>query len=234
MILLIDADSLVFSSCYSPKNVEGTFFEDINDVTHKFDESLQKIVNELSEIYNVDKLFVFNDGKGNFRKLITKKYKANRINSSKPPLLNKIHNYVNKTYNSLCAVGMETDDLVSIYWKNLSDVWGRDQVMIVSIDKDYLQFPALVYRYHTKQLCDITEKDAIYNFYEQMIVGDVSDNINYFFGKGKKFAKKYYANCVTEYQYRKKLYLLFKEKYKSKAKEKYSECYNLLKLRTDL
>ena len=65
-----------------------------------------------------------------------------------------------------------------------------------------------------------------------MIVGDTADNVNYFRGKGVKFAKEYYKNCRTEYQYRKKLYKLFKDQYKSKAKEKYSECYNLLKLRT--
>ena len=55
-----------------------------------------------------------------------------------------------------------------------------------------------------------------------------------FLVRGKKFAEKYFKDCLTDYQYRKKLYLLFKERYKSKAKEKYSECYNLLKLRTEM
>ena len=61
---------------------------------------------------------------------------------------------------------------------------------------------------------------------------DGTDNVNYFRGKGVKFAKNYYKDCKTDYQYRRKLYELFKQEYKSKAKEKYSECYNLLKLRT--
>jgi 5'-3' exonuclease len=233
VILLVDADSLIFASCYSPKSVEGMFFDKIEDVIYKFDEVFQSIINDLTDQHNVTQVLVFNDGRANFRKLITKKYKANRINQTKPPLLQEIHKYVRDTYDSHCAVGMETDDLVAIYWNKLSEVWGRDQVMIVSIDKDYLQFPALVYRYHTKELCDLNTKDARYNFYEQMIVGDQADNVNYFFGKGKKFAEKYFKDCFTEYQYRKKLYLLFKERYKSKAKEKYSECYNLLKLRTE-
>ena len=233
MILLVDADSLVFSSCYAPRDKEELYFENIEDVIYKFDEILQSIINYLTDQYNVTQVLIFNDGRANFRKLITKKYKANRSKQERPPLLNDIHKYVRDTYDSHCAVGMETDDLVAIYWKNLSEVWGRDQVMIVSIDKDYLQFPALVYRYHTKTLCDLTEQQARYNFYEQMIVGDTSDNVNYFRGKGVKFAEKYYKDCLTDFQYRKKLYLLFKEKYKSKAKEKYSECYNLLKLRTE-
>lgn len=233
MVILVDADSLIFASCYSPRQDKGLFLEKIEDVIYKFDEVFQSIINNLSDRFNVTEVIVFNDGKGNFRKLITKKYKENRNNQIKPPLLKEIHNYVTETYNSHSAIGMETDDLVAIYWKRLTDVWGRDQVMIVSIDKDYLQFPALIYRYHTKELYNLTEEDALKNFYTQMIVGDQSDNVNYFFGKGEKFAKKYFKNCSTEYQYRKKLYLLFKEKYKSKAKEKYSECYNLLKLRTE-
>ena len=233
MILLVDADSLVFASCYKPRDEEGSFYKNLEDVIFKFDETFQKIVNDLADQYNVNEVIVFNDGVGNFRKLITKKYKANRKSQEKPPLLQEIHNHVKKTYNSLSAVGMETDDLVAIYWKNLSGVWGRDQVMIVSIDKDYLQFPALVYRYHTKEVVSVTEVGARHNFYVQCIVGDTSDNVNYFKGKGKKFAEHYYIDCETEYQYKRKLYELFKEKYKSKAKEKYSECYNLLKLRTE-
>ena len=66
-----------------------------------------------------------------------------------------------------------------------------------------------------------------------MIAGDTADNVNYFKGKGKKFAEKYYIDCFTEYQYMRKLFQLFKDKYKSKAREKYIECYSLLKLRTE-
>ena len=118
------------------------------------------------------------------------------------------------------------------HWKSLSDIYGRDKVIIVSIDKDYLQFPALIYKYNKKEVLDISEYDALKNFYTQMIVGDTADNVNYFRGRGIKFAEKYYKDCDTKYQFTKKLYTLFKEKYKSKAKEKYVECYNLLKLRT--
>ena len=106
--------------------------------------------------------------------------------------------------------------------------------MIVSIDKDYKQFPALIYNYHYKhkEVLDISEEEALYNFYEQMIIGDTADNVNYFKGKGKKYAEKYLADCNTKYQYTRKMLELFKEKYKGKARQKYAECYHLLKLRT--
>ena len=233
MILLIDADSLIFASCYCPREDEETFYQNLEDVIFKFDESFQKIVNDISEMYNVSKVITFNDSRGNFRKLITPKYKANRIGQQKPPLLSDIHHYVKQTYNSVSGCGVETDDMVARYWKELSDKFGRDNVMIVSIDKDYLQFPAKIYRYNRKEILDLSEFDALKNFYTQMIVGDTADNINYLKGLGIKAAEKQYKECDTPYQFTKKLYLLFKERYKSKAREKYIECYNLLKLRTE-
>ena len=146
-----------------------------------------------------------------------------------------MHQYVKETYNSIFGFGIETDDLVARYWYNISNDIGRNEVMIVSIDKDYKQFPCLMYNYHYKHrvVLDISEDEALYNFYEQMIVGDTADNVNYFKGKGKKFAENYYKDCTTKYQYTKKLYELFKEQYKGKARQRYTECYNLLKLRNE-
>jgi len=237
MILLVDADSLIWSSCYKKKDnpEDSPYFEDIEDATAKFDEVFMSIVNKLEDSYDIEKVLVFSGSLGNFRKLITPKYKANRTNTPKPILLQEMHDWVKENYNSLYGHGIETDDLVAKYWYNLSQEVGRDNVMIVSIDKDYKQFPCLMYNYHYKHqiVYDITEEEAMFNFYEQMIIGDTADNVNYFKGKGKKFAEKYLADCNTQYQYTKKMYQLFKDTYKGKAKQRYVECYNLLKLRTE-
>ena len=63
-----------------------------------------------------------------------------------------------------------------------------------------------MYNYHYKhqEVLDISEDEAMYNFYEQMIMGDTADNVNYFKGKGKRFAEKYYKDCQTKYQYTRK------------------------------
>ncbi len=232
MVLLVDADSLVFASCYS--GGEEKYFTEIEDAITKFDEQFMEIVNRLEEEFNIKDVITFNGCRGNFRKKINPTYKANRKKADLPPLLFEMHQYVKDHYNSVYGYGIETDDLVAKYWKNLSEEIGRDNVMIVSIDKDYKQFPALIYNYHYKHKCiyDITEDTALYNFYEQMIVGDSSDNVNYFYGKGRAFAKEYYKGCKSKFSYTKKLFKLFQENYKSKAREKYIQCYNLLKLRT--
>jgi len=236
MILLVDADSLIFASCYRKRETpdDELYYTNIEDSRAKFDEQFMSIVNHLEDKYPIDKVLTFSGSKGNFRKLITKKYKANRKKQELPPLLDEMHQFVKDHYDSIWGYGVETDDMVARYWKQISDDIGRDEVMIVSIDKDYKQFPCLMYNYHYKhkEILDITEEEAMYNFYEQMIVGDTADNVNYFKGKGKKYAEKHFKDCTTKYQYTRKLYELFKQEYKGKARQKYIECYHLLKLRT--
>ena len=237
MILLVDADSLIFAACYKKREHKDDerFYTDIEDSKAKFDEQFMSIVNKLEDMYNVERVITFSGSKGNFRKLITPVYKANRKNQELPPLLDEMHQFVKDEYNSVWGFGIETDDIVARYWKELSNEVGRNNVMIVSIDKDYKQFPALIYNYHYKhkEVLDISEEEALYNFYEQMIIGDTADNVNYFKGKGKKYAEKYLADCNTKYQYTRKMLELFQEKYKGKARQKYAECYHLLKLRTE-
>ena len=237
MILLVDADSLIFASCYKKRDKpeDDKYYRDIEDAQAKFDEQFMSIVNKLEDMYPIERVITFSGSKGNFRKLITPVYKANRKKQELPPLLHDMHQYVKETYNSIFGFGIETDDLVAKYWYNISNDIGRNEVMIVSIDKDYKQFPCLMYNYHYKHrvVLDISEDEALYNFYEQMIVGDSSDNVQFFKNKGAKFAEKYFKDCTTKYQYTKKLYELFKEKYKGKAKQRYTECYNLLKLRNE-
>ena len=236
MILLIDADSLIFASCYRKRETpdDDLYYKDIEDARNKFDQSYMKIINDLEDQMPIDKVLTFSGSKGNFRKLITPTYKANRKKQELPPLLNEMHQYVKDYYDSIYAYGVETDDVVARYWKNISDDIGRNEVMIVSIDKDYRQFPCLMYNYFysKKEILDISEDEAMYNFYEQMIIGDTADNVNMFRGRGRVFAKKYLKDCDTKYQYTKKMYELFKQKYKGKARQKYAECYHLLKLRT--
>mgnify|MGYP003647331836 FL=1 len=236
MILLIDADSLIFASCYKKREHKDDerFYTDIEDSKAKFDEQFMSIVNKLEDMYNVERVITFSGSKGNFRKLITPVYKANRKKQELPPLLDDMHQFVKDEYNSVWGFGIETDDIVARYWKELSNEAGRNNVMIVSIDKDYKQFPALIYNYHYKhkEVLDISEEEALYNFYEQMIIGDSADNVQYFSGRGKVFASKYLKDCNTKYQYTRKMLELFQEKYKGKARQKYAECYHLLKLRT--
>ena len=227
MIVLFDADSLVYSSCCNVETIE--------EAIGKFDEVFMSIANRLEDNYDVKEYIFFNNSRGNFRKVLDKNYKANRLNVELPPLLNEMHELVTVLYDSKKAYGMETDDIVAKYWYKLSNEFGRDNVLIISIDKDYKQLPALIYNYHYKHRCiyDISKTQALYNFYEQMIIGDGADNVNYCKGYGKVYASKIFNDCKTHYQFTKKTYELFRKIYKSKAKLKYIQCYNLLRLQLE-
>ena len=228
MVALFDADSLVWASSYGVE-------EDIDLAIEKYNDSFTNIIYDLNEIYDISEVITFNNSKGNFRKILDTNYKANRKSSGMPSILTELHDYVTETYNSVSKYSLETDDLVAAYWKNIAEEDGRDTVIIVSIDKDYKQLPALIYNYHYKHRCvyDIEPVEALYNFYEQMIIGDSIDNVNYCKGYGKKYAEKLLKDCTSHYQFTKKVYELFTIIYKSKAKLKYIQCYNLLKLRTE-
>ena len=217
MILLFDIDSLLYSSCYNVDSPEETMF--------KFDENFQKIVNDLEEFYEIEEVIPFGLSKNNFRKYITKSYKANR-SSEKPQYFDILCNYVKKYYEPEIANGMETDDLVAIYREKI----GEENCIIVSIDKDYLQFSGRVYNYKSRNFITLSKQDALYNFYEQMIVGDQADNVNFCVGYGKAYARKLFEGVSTEFGYRKKVLGLFKEIYRSKGRERFIQCYHLLKL----
>ena len=227
MIVLFDADSLVYSSCCGVD-------DEVNEAIGKFDEVFMSIINRLEETYQIDKVITFNNSKGNFRKLLDTNYKANRKKQQHPKLLEEMHEHIQKIYSTKSSYGVETDDLVATYWTTLTIELGHNNVIIVSLDKDYKQLPCLLYNYHYKHqvIYDISPYEALYNFYEQMIIGDSADNVNYCKGYGKAYVKKLFKNCKTHYQFTKKTYELFKTIYKSKAKLKYILCYNLLKLRT--
>ena len=227
MIVLFDADSLVYSSWCGVD-------DEVNEAIGKFDEVFMSIINRLEETYQIDKVITFNNSKGNFRKLLDTNYKANRKKQQHPKLLEEMHEHIQKIYSTKSSYGVETDDLVATYWTTLTIELGHNNVIIVSLDKDYKQLPCLLYNYHYKHqvIYDISPYEALYNFYEQMIIGDSADNVNYCKGYGKAYVKKLFKNCKTHYQFTKKTYELFKTIYKSKAKLKYIQCYNLLKLRT--
>jgi 5'-3' exonuclease len=222
MILLIDADSLVYSCSYGCETKE--------DALHKFDEHIQFIVNEVSEFYPVSQIVTYHGSSNNFRNDITKTYKANRKHNNKPEYYHELSEYVTSVYNAISATGEEVDDVVARDWLGLND--GGHDVCIVSIDKDYLQLPALIYNYnqHRRGFTQVTPEQARRNFWTQMITGDAADNVNYLKGKGKVYAKRLLNDATNSYSHMRRVYSLFVEEYGNDAKEKFNECYKLLKI----
>lgn len=225
MYILIDADSLIFATAVTTDNID--------QAKEGFDWRWNGIMWKLKQMYEIDGLFVFSGSKGNFRKLITKNYKANR-KQELPPHLGDLHSYVKSEYNSIYKYGVETDDVIASYWQRAVNNVGEDNVVIVALDKDYKQFPCIFFNYNKETAIKITKQEALVNFYTQMVEGDSADNVNYCKGYGKAWCKKNLNTDMSEYSMIRTVFSVFKELYKGKAREKYIECYNLLKLRTDV
>ena len=217
MTVLFDIDSLVYSSCFG--------VETSDDACIKFDNQFDGIISSLDPFYDIEEVIVFGFGKNNFRKKLSPSYKANR-KSELPEFFHHVKKFVLEVYDVEVANGMETDDLVAVFAEKI----GYEDCIIVSIDKDYLNLPGLKYNYRTKLLSNVGEIEAMRNFYTQMIVGDSADNVNFCKGYGKKYAYKLFENVSTKFGFQRKVLYLYKEIYKNKGRERFLQCYNLLKL----
>lgn len=219
---IIDADSMIYASAFA---------EDLESAQESLDSRITAVLDYFEENHTVSSFEVCSGSKGNFRKYLTDTYKANRKNIEHPQWLSQLHYHAKTEWSSNGAIGVETDDLVASMFSQCED--GINNV-IVSIDKDYLQFEGWIYNYNKNTLTYNTKLDALRAFYTQMIVGDSADNIKVCKGKGKAYAKKLFKDCETEYQFIRRVFETYQSHYKSKARETYILTYKLLKLRTDV
>ena len=219
---IIDADSMIYAAAFA---------EDLESAKESLDSRITGVLDYFETYHTVESFIVCSGSKGNFRKYLTDTYKANRKDVEHPQFLKQLHYYAKTEWSSQYVIGAETDDLVASLFSQ--EVEGVANV-IVSIDKDYLQFKGWIYNYNKNTLIHNTKLDALRAFYTQMIVGDSADNIKVCKGKGKAYAKKLFNGCETEYQFIRKVFETYQDFYKSKARERYILTYNLLKLRTDV
>jgi 5'-3' exonuclease len=238
MKLIFDADSLIYASCFKRKDErldkDDLFETDVDVAFKKFNTGLQGYLDFLKEQVTIDEMVFCNGSKNNFRNQITDTYKANRT-AKRPDILGSLHNLVKFSYDSVYGDGVETDDVVATLWAEEVAKNGIDSVIIMSIDKDYRQFPCWLYDYNYKsrELVKISEAEALNNFYSQMIVGDSADNIKVCKGYGKAYALKLFKESKSEFSLVSQTYRLYKKVYGDEARNMFQQSKSLLKLRTN-
>lgn len=180
-IILIDADSL----CYI-----GNKCEEVEQAYDKVDEAISNIITTSgASHYNI---FVEKPFNNNFRKKIVKSYKKSRANKELPKFYNEIKEYLIGTWNAVGLGGYESDDVLISYYRRCKEEYPFTEVLIASMDKDLRQYPIKIFdTYYNRfgEIYDITEDEADYNFWLQMIMGDVVDSISGVKGKGVKKAE---------------------------------------------
>ena len=205
-VLIIDADSIVYFATYFPENSLMEFFteeEQIEEAKYRTRNKLQEIQNNVEEWYNIKQTYIFIAGNNNFRYKVFPKYKSNRLNVVKSPLLSIIKEYMIKELNTIASHGGEADDYVYN-----SIILSNKKCVVSSIDKDVLynspNIPFYNYRSYENVLGEfkyISEKESRLAIASQIVIGDSSDGIPGAYKVGKAWCKDNMHEDMTNYQF---------------------------------
>lgn len=138
---------------------------------------------------------VLTDETDNFRDKIAtiQPYKGNRLETEKPAHWRELRDWLLTMPYTIVAKGEEADDVVS-----RAMMQGH---VGASSDKDLNNTPGMHYNPVKGELYEVTEAEALNNFYTQMLVGDKIDNIPGIKGIGPVKAAKILGGCSTPAQY---------------------------------
>ena len=203
MIALIDGDIVAYRCSASAEHEP----EDVAIL--RADVMMRDILRESES----DQYQCFLTGRNNFRYELYPLYKANRKDKPKPVHLEACRKYLVESWNAIISNGNEADDLIGIA-ATISD--SMMDYIICSIDKDLKQIPGHHFNFVTKDRVFVSPKEGLKSFYKQLILGDVSDNIQGYDGKARqkwpKFMKyhsdaiDYCSNEIEMYNYVKDMY----------------------------
>jgi DNA polymerase-1 len=224
MVVIVDGDVIAYASCPPRRNIVDAFSVVSLDMDghvipeeHTVDEDaeykrqcwnlFERNLEELASKFFSDTLLCAVKSPTNFRDEIYCDYKLNRRGNAygqeKLPFVRHLRNMAVFTDWAIEATGCEADDYLRI-WANQCTAQGLEYV-IVSIDKDLLCIPGKHYRLRTKnrngmegELIEVSQEEAIRHYYEQLIKGDMTDNIPGVLGIGPKIAAAMLKDCKTE------------------------------------
>ena len=185
-MLLIDGDIICYRVAFS-RELETV--EDCKSVADGYIDNIIKRADPVVQDYTV-----FLSGSTNFRKdiAVTREYKGNR-KAEKPQYLDDIRAHLLTAHPSDLSDGEEADDRIAI------EATARGHgAIICSIDKDFDQVPGWHFNFVKNERYFITTKEAILNFYCQILTGDRIDNVEGVYGIGPVKARKALSEATTE------------------------------------
>ncbi len=216
MIALIDGDIVSYrtaSSCNPTKTKPEQ--ETLDVALRRAEDLMNRIIHETSS----EAYMLFLGGSENFRTSIDPNYKANRKDMPKPMWLQDVRSYLVTEWNAEICDNIEADDKLGIEQtrlNGLSDKHSEYESVICSIDKDLHMIAGLHYNFVKQEWRFIDEDYAIKWFYQQLIQGDLTDNIMGFDGKARPKIPQFLQpkidelwNCSTEREMWKLVYEMY-------------------------
>ena len=194
MIALIDADIVLYRCCWASQN------DPLDICLARVDDMIDHILEETKA--DEFQLWLSDNKEENFRYKLDPTYKANRT-QEKPNHFNEVKEYLVVKWGARIAYGMEADDMLGIEQTKYNSFlenpeYGGDGSCIATIDKDLKQVPGNHYNFVKKEFSFVTPEDGLRQFYIQLLVGDVSDNVKGCKGIGPVKAAKALLECVSE------------------------------------
>lgn len=159
---------------------------------------------------------IYLTGQGNFRRNITKTYKANRDPTMRPHYEEAARQYLKTYHQAYIVPGIEADDAIGLEMD--------DTAICVSLDKDLDMLPGQHYNWVQDRLYTITPHEAHTHFYAQMLTGDRADNVFGIPGIGPQTAARLLAG-LSELEQEKTVKELYKQ-----AGLDYTRNYYLLRI----
>lgn len=183
--LLIDADSILYRSAAAAEGKGPQL------AVFYLEQTLERIFNRTG--IRESECEILFGGSSEPRQHLSSSYKANRIGKPKPEYLPDTLEAIAARERSFCCSVHETDDHIAhrAYSAGFN-------ICIASIDKDLRQLPCRFYNYVSDVIDEVDPTQALHNFYEQMLMGDKSDNVPGFDGVARYRPTKQLERWIKE------------------------------------
>lgn len=202
MIALIDGDIVAYRCAASAEK------ENLDVAIWRTDDLIRRILHDTGS----DKYEIYLSGHSNFRKTLFPEYKANRT-QPRPRFLEQIRERVVLDWHGIVTDGYEADDGIGI---SNTNYWEQGiPTTICSIDKDLKQLAGKHYNFVKDERDYVTPLQGLRNFYRQLLIGDVADNIMGVVGIGVRKAPRYIPDDLED---EKEMYRVVQELYKDDAR----------------
>lgn len=224
-IALVDADGIAYKIAAVNDDIDS--FEALTEIIDEY-------VNFILTTTQSSHALFFIKGVKNFRKDIAtiKPYKGNRI-PKRIKWLESCYYILETRYRAIAAHGAEADDYIASAVKHFQGL--NIPYIICSHDKDLKQIAGEHLDLNEFDIINITEQEASYRLFFQIMTGDSSDNIQGIPKIGSKTAEKILAEATPTYEG----YLLscintYKNVYGNNWPQFFAENYRLIFLKDDI
>lgn len=190
MRALIDADNLAFACAASAEQ------EDVEIACARADSFIENILADTG----ATEYELWFSGDNNFRYNVYPEYKGNRKASYRPLWEKEVKQYITEKWEANWTDDIEADDMLGIRQLECTDT------ILAHLDKDLNQIKGLHYNWELRRLGEVVREKRIYTvsneeadywFFYQLLVGDTTDNIKGVRGIGPKKAAGILHGCES-------------------------------------